>query len=84
MPNTKQAKKRVLQTEKRRESNKRATSAMRTAVKKVLQAPTAEEAQAGLPEAMKKIDKAAKHKIIHKNTAARKKSRLARAAAKQG
>jgi len=31
---------------------------------------------------MKKVDKAAKHRVIHKNAAARIKSRMARAAAK--
>lgn len=83
MPNTKQAKKRMRQTETRRQSNKVVVSAMRSAVKKVLQAEDPEAAQAGLADAMKKVDKAAKKSVLHKNTAARKKSQLARAANKK-
>ena len=49
---------------------------MRTAVKKVLQAENAEVAKSALPDAVRKIDKAAKKNIIHANTAARKKSQL--------
>ena len=41
-----------------------------------------EAAAAALPEAVKRVDKAAKRNIIHANAAARKKSQLARAAAK--
>ena len=78
MPNTKQAKKRLIQDDRRRLANKAKTSQMRSAMKKVLQAPDAETAQAALPLAIKKIDKAAKSNIIHENNAARKKSRLVR------
>ena len=78
MPNTKQAKKRMVQDERRRLENKSKSSAMKTAIKKVLQAATPEDAQAALPRAMKRIDQAAKNNIIHKNNAARKKSRLVR------
>lgn len=81
MPNTKQTKKRMRQDEERRLRNKSAKSAMRTAVKKVLRAETPEEAAAALPTAMKRVDKAAKKRIIHPNAAARVKSRIARAAA---
>ncbi|MBL6721114.1 MAG: 30S ribosomal protein S20, partial [Planctomycetes bacterium] len=49
-------------------------------VKKVLQAETTEAAAAALPEAMKRVDKAAKKNLIHANAAARKKSQLTRAA----
>ena len=76
MPSTKQAKKRMQQDERRRTDNKVKRTAMRTAVKKVLQAENAEAAKSALPDAVKKIDKAAKKNIIHANTAARKKSRL--------
>lgn len=81
MTNSKQAAKRLRQSELRRESNKKARSAMRTAIKQVLSAPSSEEAAKILPIAMKRIDKAAKHNIIHDNTAARYKSRVARAVA---
>ena len=77
MPNNKQASKRMRQDEKRRVQNKTTRSAMRTAVKKVLQAETGEDAKKNLPEAMKRVDKAAKNSVIHANAAARIKSRLA-------
>ncbi|MEM7309453.1 MAG: 30S ribosomal protein S20 [Planctomycetota bacterium] len=80
MPNSKQAKKRVRQNEKRRDENKVVRSSMRSAMKKVLQAESPEEAQKELPTAMKRVDKAAKRNIIHDNAAARLKSRLSRAA----
>lgn len=81
MPNNKQAKKRVRLNEKRAAENKVVRSSMRSAMKKVLKAETAEEAQQALPNAMKRIDKAAKKNIIHDNTAARYKSRMSRTAA---
>ena len=84
MPNSKQAKKRVKQDEERRLHNKTIRSSMRTAMKRVLAAETSEEARNALPEAVKRVDKAAKTNIIHDNTAARYKSRLSRAAAAKG
>ena len=83
MPNSKQAAKRMKQNEARRKENKTARSAMRTAVKKVLSAPSPEEAQKHLPTAMKRVDKAAKKNVIHANAAARTKAQLSRAAAKK-
>ena len=83
MPNTKQAAKRVRQGDRARIHNKTIRSAMKSAIKGVQEAETAEEAQAKLPAAMKKIDKAAKRRILHPNAADRTKSRLARAAAKK-
>lgn len=80
MPNNKQAKKRMRQDEERRISNKTVRSTMRTAVRKVLEAESPEVAQSALPEAMKRVDKAAKINVIHENAAARVKSRMARAA----
>lgn len=81
MPNTKQAKKRVRQDEERNERNKVTKSSMRTAMKVVLNASSAEEAQKAMPHAMKRIDKAAKSHIIHENAAARYKARLHRSIA---
>lgn len=78
MPNSKQSKKRMVTDDRRRLANKDTRSSMRTAVKKVLQAETAEDAAAALPSAMKKIDKAAKKNVIHDNAAARKKAQLHR------
>lgn len=82
MAHSKQAFKRIRTSEKAREANKRAASTMRGAMKRVLQAPTRDEAVNNLAAAQKRIDKAAKTGVIHKNAAARRKSRLARAAAK--
>ena len=78
MPNNKQAKKRVRQDQEKRIHNKAIKSSMRSAVKKVLEAKTAEEANQNLPYAMNRIDKAAKTNVIHDNAAARYKARLAR------
>ncbi len=83
MPNNKQASKRLRQDEVRRQRNKAVKSNMRSAVKKVVLAESADEAQSEIPEAMKRIDKAAKKNAIHQNTAARMKSRITRAAAKK-
>lgn len=81
MPNNKQAEKRVRQNEKRRKENKVVRSAMRSAIRKVVEAENGEAAAAAIPMAMSRIDKAAKKNIIHDNTAARYKNRIARAAA---
>jgi len=80
MPNSKQARKRLRQSEDRRAANKATRSAMRSAVKKVLRAESPAEATSQLPQAMKRVDKAAQKNIIHENAAARIKSRLSRAA----
>ena len=81
MPNSKQAKKRLTQDEKKRQLNKTKKTMMRSAIKKVLQADSAEAAQAAIPVAMKHIDKAAKNHIIHENAAARYKARMGRSLA---
>ncbi len=80
MPNTKQATKVVKRDETRRLHNKAITSAMRTAVKSVLNAESPEAAKKALPNAMKRVDKAAKKNLIHANAAARVKGQLSRAA----
>ncbi|MEL6904802.1 MAG: 30S ribosomal protein S20, partial [Planctomycetota bacterium] len=60
MPNTKQAKKRMHTDDLRRVRNKTVRSAMRSAVKKVLTSTDASAAEAALPMAFKRVDKAAK------------------------
>jgi len=69
------------QSEERRLQNKAVRTRMKSAIKGVLSAESPEKAQAALPDAMKRIDKAAKSHAIHKNTASRYKSRVARAIA---
>ena len=80
MPNNKQATKVVKRDEVRRLHNKATTSAMRTAVKCVLNAESPETARKALPEAMKRVDKAAQKNLIHATAAARVKGQLSRAA----
>jgi small subunit ribosomal protein S20 len=80
MPNIKSAKKRLKQNTVRRLRNRAAKHALKTQVKKVLAAVesgSAERAEAELRLAAKKCDKAAAKHVIHRNAAARVKSRLA-------
>ena len=80
MPNIKSAKKRVKVAAAKTAQNKVLTSAMRTEIKKANAAieNNTESKQEAVRVAIKKIDKAAAKGIIKKNTAARKKSSLAR------
>ncbi|HTM06488.1 MAG TPA: 30S ribosomal protein S20 [Patescibacteria group bacterium] len=81
MPRIKSAKKRVLVSEKRRKINTARKSAIKTAVRKVMDAITTKnitEAQTMLKEAESHIAKAKGKGIFHPNTAARKISRLAK------
>ncbi|MFN0245058.1 MAG: 30S ribosomal protein S20 [Planctomycetota bacterium] len=82
MAHSKQALKRNRQNIKNRASNKATRSAMKTAVRKVMSTEAKDGGKAGMPDAMRKIDKAAKQGVLHKNAAARHKSRLARRLAK--
>ncbi|MBE0435663.1 MAG: 30S ribosomal protein S20 [Methylomicrobium sp.] len=79
MANTAQAKKRARQAEKSRIRNAGQRSNLRTFIKKVLTAVNAgdkEKAQAAFQTAVPIIDSAANKGLIHKNKAARSKSRL--------
>ncbi|MBD2844479.1 30S ribosomal protein S20 [Paenibacillus sp. IB182496] len=81
MPNIKSAIKRVKTGEKRRALNASQKSALRTAVKAADQATAGtdvEAAKAAYAVASKKLDKAVTKGLLHKNAAARKKSRLAK------
>ncbi|QGQ95695.1 30S ribosomal protein S20 [Paenibacillus psychroresistens] len=81
MPNIKSAIKRVNVNEKRRLRNASQKSALRTAVKAfdtAVEGSNVDSAKTALITATKKIDKAATKGLIHKNTANRKKSRLAK------
>ena len=89
MPNTKSASKRLRQTKVRTAHNRSIKSAVKTTVKKVttaLESGDVEAAEAAYPVAAQSLDKAGAKNIIHKNAAARKKSRLQKAIlkAKQG
>jgi small subunit ribosomal protein S20 len=79
MPNIKSAKKRLKQSIVRRERNRATKRAIHTECKKVLGAVTAgnlEQAEAELHVVAKKVDQAAAKHVIHRNAAARVKSRL--------
>ncbi|NLD78155.1 MAG: 30S ribosomal protein S20 [Acidimicrobiales bacterium] len=80
MANIKSQIKRNRQNEKRRVANKTVRSELRTRVKNALAAADegAENLDAASSIAMKRIDKAANKGVIHKNAAARRKSRLAK------
>ena len=78
MPNIKAAEKWMRQTEKRTTRNKDVTTRLKTVFKKAVAAQDGEAAK----KVESQFDKAAKSGIIHKNKAARKKSRLAKALAK--
>ena len=81
MPNIKSAKKRVKIIEKKTLRNSMVKSAYKTAIKKfetALEAGKLDEAKTLFSEATKKIDQACTKGVIVKNTAARKKSNLAK------
>ena len=82
MANIKSQKKRNIQNEKRHQRNMAAKSSLKTTTKKVQAAVTAGDAEAAgtsQREAARALDKAASKGVLHKKTAARKKSRLAKA-----
>jgi len=79
MANIKSAKKRVLIAEANRQRNVAWKSSIKTAVKKVLELASGDDQdalKAALSKAYQLCDKAVSKGILHKNTAARKKSRL--------
>ncbi len=85
MPNTKSAIKAARQNIKRRANNLKTLEAVKKTAKMVRKAITAgdkSEAAKALSGAFAQLDKAAKKGVIHKNTASRKKSRLAATVAK--
>lgn len=79
MANTAQARKRARQSLRQRVHNTSLRSRLRTAIKRVRTAISAgnkEAAQSAFRQAVSEIDSIADKNIIHKNTAARHKSRL--------
>lgn len=88
MANIKSAIKRVAIAERNRLENKAYKSAVKTLTKRYLvavdahaanpSAETEQEVKQRLSAAVSKIDKAVKRGVLHKNTGARKKSRLSR------
>lgn len=79
MANIKSAKKRARQAEARRQHNASRRSMLRSYMKKVnyaIDAGNKEDAKAAFERAISVIDKASNKGLIHKNKAARHKSRL--------
>lgn len=72
MPRIKSAKKRMRQTRSRTEHNRTQRSAVRTSVKKARAETTVESVNA----AIRVLDRGARKGVLHRNAAARKKSRL--------
>lgn len=82
MPNSPGAKKRLRQSIDRREHNRAGRAALRTQIRKLRKAVDAGDAAAAadqLKTTARALDQAAARKIIHKNAAARTKSRLNKA-----
>jgi small subunit ribosomal protein S20 len=81
MPNTPSAIKRLKQSTKRRMHNRITKKIIRTFTKRTLAAVAAKEfekAEADFRATVAKIDKAGARRVLHPNTAARRKSKLAR------
>ena len=89
MPNHKSAEKRVRQSERRRLINRSSRTKLRTSIKNLrsaLKGSDTKQVGALLPKTVSEIDKAVQKGVLHRNAAARQKSRLTvsanRAAAK--
>jgi small subunit ribosomal protein S20 len=79
--NIKSQKKRIITNAKRAERNKAVRSELKTRIKTAVQTAGTEDGDAFLQLAQKRLDQAAAKGIIHKKQAARRKSRLMKAAA---
>jgi small subunit ribosomal protein S20 len=82
MPNSPSAAKRLRQSTKRRMHNRITKKVIKTSMKKTLQSVSEnslEKAEADFRAAVAHIDKAGVRRVLHPNTAARRKSKLARA-----
>ena len=78
MPNIKSAKKRMQLSAQARLKNRAERARIRTAVKRVRAANSAEAAEAQLRDAVALLDRAATRRLFHPNRVARIKSSLAR------
>jgi small subunit ribosomal protein S20 len=79
--NTKSAIKRMRQNERRRLRNRTLRSKLRSTVKSARATSAGADARSAVLEAIRALDKAVTKGVIHRNTAARKKSALARSLA---
>jgi len=83
VPRTRSAKKQMRQTKAHTARNRAQRSELRTALKKVHGTLPASDMTAARQEAVKLLDRAGRKGLIHPNTAARYKSRIAKAANKK-
>jgi small subunit ribosomal protein S20 len=81
--NTKSAIKRMRQAERRRLRNRTLRSRLRTVVKAARTPAAGADPRAVVLEAIRALDKGVSKGVVHRNTAARKKSALARSLAPQ-
>jgi len=82
MPNSRSAGKRLRQSIRRRKHNRITKKVIKTSMKKTLESLSKhdlEKADTDFRAAVAKIDKAGSRRVLHPNTAARRKSKLARA-----
>jgi small subunit ribosomal protein S20 len=82
MPSSSSAKKRVRQNVKKKKQNRASKKVIKTLSKRFMAALAAKEFDKAATEvsaAASKIDKAGARRVLHPNTAARRKSKLARA-----
>lgn len=78
MPHHKSAKKRVRTNERDRKRNITVKSGVRTAIRRLREAPGGEKAGETLREAHSVLDNAVRKGVLHKKTVNRRKSRLAK------
>lgn len=76
MPNVKSAKKRMVLSQKWAARNRAARARIRTAIRRVREAPDPETARTLLTEAVSLLDRAARKRLLHPNRAARLKQQL--------
>jgi len=78
LPRTKSAKKQLRQSHSHAATNRAQRSQLRSAVKRVRAAATAQDAEAAYAAAIKLLDRAGRKNLVHRNTASRAKARLAK------
>jgi len=83
MPNIKSAKKKMRKDVKREKNNAFYIRAIEKAFKLISRMKAGDASSENLKKAVSVIDKAAKRKVIHKNKAARLKSRVTKLASKK-
>lgn len=84
MANSKSARKRIRQSRRRQEQNRQQRSRLKSAIKGVQSAESAEEATAAFKRASALLDRFSGRYLLHRNKAARKKSQLAKIALEKG